>query len=566
MSEATKKAKISSVEDFVDQSRTSGRERSTRRESAVQATDTTEFSNIDSNPFYKVLFNPDLNPTQKKEEAAKLLTFAESAEESKERLAAFVRFKEYLQFQRKRMAQQIIALTDTEAFSELQQVYQEINDALIEFEDRISPLTDIVDAVYTLRMNGVTFDAFREIAEDKEAEELLKKLREEQEEKLNVLNDDLVWLRQENATLKQDKWLFGLGPTKKEAREHIAKNQALMADKQADLEALTLEIEQTPPKPVRETQLEGFLEEKAKLRELLDISSDEHKERQELLVKSAQDFVNKTEQRVSNVLQHFTGMNSQIDRLADANYSMREIYAILNDSTKDALDANQDARENLTKEEPGEGDIQKMQRERSLREVENFVGSLSQSHVDTTSVFADLTSSSHRIKSMKDGNSQQISKTRALHTSGVAGVADQLSTVLQAVSAAALGESSEMARMSLERMNQTTQDLSQKEVIRVALGSKEVNVELGKALEDLEQYGEVIRAATGITREGLQETKRLLGDLEDTARTVHEDVRESIGVAADVAAGKGGTRSGSKSDDSSAKSAIPDPFGFSGSK
>src|SRR5262249_32079953 len=133
-----------------------------------------------------------------------------------------------------------------------------------------------------------------------------------------------------------------------------------------------------------------------------------------------------------------------------------------------------------------------------------------------------------------------ISKTRQLHSSGVAGVADQLSTVLQAVSAAALGESSEMARMSLDRMNTKTQDLSQKEVIRLALGSAETNSEPNKAPAGLEQYGEVIRTATTITREGLKETKDLLGKLEHAAQDVQRDVRESFSVAADVLAGRDG--------------------------
>lgn len=143
---------------------------------------------------------------------------------------------------------------------------------------------------------------------------------------------------------------------------------------------------------------------------------------------------------------------------------------------------NQTKRDELSADADGEGDIQKMERERQLRDLENHISALGQSNVDTTQVFAELTSAGHRIKSMKDGNEQQVSKTRALHTSGVAGVADQLSTVLQAVSSAALGESSEMARMSLERMNETTRNLGQKEVIRVAMGAKEVNSELTKRL------------------------------------------------------------------------------------
>ena len=254
-------------------------------------------------------------------------------------------------------------------------------------------------------------------------------------------------------------------------------------------------------------------------------------------------------------------MDKQINNLLDANFSMREIYAVLNDATKEAHVHNETRRDSLQPTGTEEGELEKMNRERNKRDLENYITSLNASSVDTTSVLAELTNSSHRIKSMKDGNEAQISKTRQLHSSGVAGVADQLSTVLQAVSAAALGESSEMARMSLDRMNTKTQDLSQKEVIRLALGSHETNTELGKALQDLEQYGEVIRTATTITREGLKETKDLLGKLEQSAHDVQRDVKESFAVAADVLAGRGADQPKSGAAEPPKPSgAPPDPF------
>ena len=562
MSESSKRAKskVKSVQEFIDESRlrdTRAQQKSKGQISEKQSSK--EFTDIETNPFYKILFNPDLTPLEKKEETAKVLTFAETNEESKANLQSFVKFKEYLQFQRKRMAQQIIDLTDTEAFSELQGVYKDITNALMEFEKKVAPLTDIVDAVYTLRMNGVTFDVFREIAEDKEEEERLRLLREEQEKELAKLEGMIAGSAAEIAVLKQDRLLFGLGPITQSSREKIAKQEQVIEDAYIELENLHKRIAETPKAPIQDSELIDFVHEKAKLRELLDISSEEHKERQNQLVQSAQDFINKTDGRVGGVLDHLNGMNGQLDRLSEANYTMREVYAVLNDASKDSMVRNQSIRENFKEEKEGEGDIERMERERNVRDIENYISSLSQSHVDTTGVFADLTSSSHRIMSMKDGNSQQISKTRALHTSGVAGIADQLSTVLQAVSAAALGESSEMARLSLERMNRTTQDLTQKEVIRQALGTKEVNTELGKALEDLEQYGEVIRTATDITRSGLQETQQLLTELEDTARNVQEDVRESIGVAAEVVGGRHGASV--ETEESVEESSVPDPFG-----
>ncbi|MFT6658509.1 MAG: hypothetical protein ACJAZW_001670 [Maritalea sp.] len=549
-----KKKKLESIDDFVSASQTQKTAKSEKQATSA-ATDVGEFADIAANSFFKILLNSELSAVEKQKAVAKELSFAKNKEQAKQSLEEFNKMKEYLQHERKRMAREIISLTDTEAFSELKDVYEDINTALMDFENRISPLTNIVDAVYTLRMNGVTFDIFNEIAKDKEAEEQrMIKLRELGQE-LFDLENSIKEARISNNMLREEKSFFGFGGIKEAARQQIAENNANLDDYYVRMQNLNNEIEALSVETARDSEFAEYAEEKARLRELLDISSEEHKSRQEGLIAAATGFIDTTETRVASVLTHFNGMNNQIERLGDANYTMREIYAILNDATDKAGTANQAKRDELSTDADGEGDIQKMERERQLRDLENHISALGQSNVDTTQVFAELTSAGHRIKSMKDGNEQQVSKTRALHTSGVAGVADQLSTVLQAVSSAALGESSEMARMSLERMNETTRSLGQKEVIRVALGTKEVNSELSKALADLEQYGDVINTATSITREGLSETKRLLGELEETANSVQKDIKKSTGVAADVAAGESDMPT-----PEAAKSTAPNPF------
>lgn len=556
--------KKSDIDELMEQAKATSRRQGTSSKDSAKKEDapfSAKFTKMDENTFYKVMFNNETGPEEKMAQITKALTFSENKEDAKAKLEEFTKFKEYLQYERKRMAQQIIDLTDTEAFSELKEVYDQLNTALIDFEDKINPLTDTVDAVYELRMNGVTFDAFREITNDKEEEKRIAALRAEQEEQLSKLEDDISILNDSIAVWGEDKAFFGLGGVKQYARENIAKAQIQLEARDADLSDLIAKMEDESQYALPTSQLdEKFVESKKKLRELLDISSDDHKKRQSDLVQAAQHFVNTTEARVSGISSHFEGMDKQIENLMDANYSMREIYAILNDSTKEAHKDNENFRDTLQPAANEESEIQKMSREREKRDLENYISSLNASSVDTTTVFAELTNAGHRIKSMKDGNDQQITKTRQIHSSGVAGVADQLSTVLQAVSAAALGESSEMARMSLERMNEKTTDLSQKEVIRIALGTHEQNSELIKALEGLEQYGEVIRTATSITREGLEETKELLGNLEATAKEVHEDVKDSISIAAEVVAGESVSPSDEDQAEGESDSDAPNPF------
>lgn len=54
------------------------------------------------------------------------------------------------------MSKQRIEMTDTGTFSELQKVYGDFNNDLNDFINKIKPLTDITDALYTLRKNGET--------------------------------------------------------------------------------------------------------------------------------------------------------------------------------------------------------------------------------------------------------------------------------------------------------------------------------------------------------------------------------------------------------------------------
>ncbi len=567
MSDAStpKAKKITTAQEFVSQNA------QTRQTEVAKAKDEPSgaersFAAIQDNTFYKIMLDEGLAPQDKLARVTQALTFTDDRSEARENLNEFNSFKEYLQFERKRMAQEIIALTDTEAFGELKDVFEQINTALLTFEDQIAPLTDIVDAVYTLRMNGVTYDIFEELLRERELEKERTTKKADLKQTLSQLESKVRGLKTDNGMLREDKGFFGLGGTKKSALEKIAANDALIDEHTDAMQSLLDEIKILETQGPANSEFAEFAAEKEKLRELLDITSDEHKARQEALVGSAQDFIDTTENRVSSVLGHFTKMNGQIDNLDEANFTMRSMYAILSDATKQVDGANETRRQQIRSAiDAAESDLERLGQERLERDINDYISNLGRSNVDTTSVLAELTASGHRIHSMKDANAQQVAKTRQLHTSGVAGVADQLSTVLQAVSAAALGESSEAAKMSLERMNRTTSELGQREVIRVALGTKEINQDLTNALSELSEYGETIKAATHITREGLTETKDLLAQIERQTAETQAAVKESLSVAADVAGGKGGTRNPSPADvaqEAEERNAPPNPFGL----
>ena len=213
---------------------------------------------------------------------------------------------------------------------------------------------------------------------------------------------------------------------------------------------------------------------------------------------------------------------------------MRNVYAVISEAVEEAEAENTNVRDSLMSESDDESNIAKMNRENKKMAVEDHVTALTAAKVDTLGTFSDLTAESYRIKSMKDSNNSQVAKTRSLNSKGVSGVASRLSTVLQGVSMAALSESSEVATMTLERMNDQTNRITQKEALKNAMGISRENDALVKAIEELESYGKIARAATDISREGYQEMKENLAELEKTARDVSDAVKEAVAVGADV--------------------------------
>ena len=113
-----------------------------------------------------------------------------------------------------------------------------------------------------------------------------------------------------------------------------------------------------------------------------------------------------------------------------------------------------------------------------------------------------------------------------------------------------------MAKDTLQQMAENTNKVAQKESIRIAMGIEEQNEDLKKAIDDLGAYGEVVRAATNITREGQTDMRSKLDELKKLATEVQGDVHEAIAVNADVSAQPAGSPAAKPAQ----PSATPSPF------
>lgn len=163
------------------------------------------FAQIQSNAFFSILLSGDVSPEERRRAFAQYMTATLNKEQDRARVKEFELFKEWLASQATALAQQIISLTNTETFAELQSVIKDLNEALLNYEDQIGPLMDLVDSVYQLRTNGLVIDAFREIKEDREREEQQRQQLADIHSNLNDTTDDMARKRRRIIELGEQK-------------------------------------------------------------------------------------------------------------------------------------------------------------------------------------------------------------------------------------------------------------------------------------------------------------------------------------------------------------------------
>ena len=499
------------------------------------------------NPFHAAVFCNE-EPEVVKELVASRLSYdvALDQAENRARLADFEHFRAWLMQQRKDLAQQIIRLTDTDAFSELKAVFDEMNRGMLDFERQLQPLTDLLDAVYRLRTasGGEIVDVLQEIQEDQEADLRNRARKKGMAEEQQRLRGRIKSLRHEIDLCRGDRAWLGIGGIKARAQRRIEELEGEIEKIEQKIVELQGEID--APDPVRESRFEAFAADKAKLRQLLDIGSDEHRRRQESLVEAANHFVDMAQERVQKVLSHLEGINRSVERLGEGNARLREVYAVISEAVHDAETRNLELRDSLSDSPEDETSIANLKRTNAKLAVEDHITTLVNAKADTIETFGDLTAESYRIKTIRDSNYNQVARTRALSTKGVAGIAGRLSTVLQGVSTAALGESSAIAKQTLARMNEQTTRFSHKEALKNAMSVQADNTAIAQAIEELEGYAKVARAATEISRDGLEDMRTNLSRLEHTLEDVSEAVREAVAASADVLSERRGEADGSR--------------------
>jgi hypothetical protein len=498
---------------------------------------------ITENPFYNVLFAADKSLAEKQTAVTEMMTSTLDSKQDRARVKAYDDFREWLSAQQTTLAEQVISLSNVDSMAELQSVLKEMNMDLLSFEEKMNPIMEIIESIHYLRTNDLIGDTFKEIKEDQEREEGIRQEIHDKKSDIVRMKREIDELKDKKAQASTERSYFGLGGLTKTAVAAVDRADEDIADKTKEINAIETEIsslnESLAPQGIDESEVALH---KARLRELVDMSKEENRDRIIQLRDSASKFISTARDRTGSLRGQFEQLSGQIGGVEDSNQNMLKVYAVLNEGMKDAAEKNSAIRQDLDVQDEDESMVQKMTREEQLRSLDTHVGHLSRSQGETMAAYGDLNQQAIRVHTMRSSTDQQIDTARQINTQGVAATADRLATVLTAVSAAALGEASAAAQDTLGRMRQSTNDISSREVIRVAMGVSGINDQLETVFQELEEIREVQQAATGIVRNGMTEMTERMQQLKETAALAKEDLNNHI-ASASMAAGEAGDSS-----------------------
>lgn len=494
----------------------------------------TPHADIQENSFFKVIFSDSLSLEDKIKEVTQALEFTNNKEEDRISIKEFDAFKEYLQSISEEMSKQRIQMTDTEVFAELQRVYADFNNDLNDFIEQVTPLTEITDALYSLRQSGETRNVLAQIKADKEWEFEADEQQVKLTETIASIEERIDNLTTYNFKLAQNKSFFGFGQIKPDSKAQILSNEALIKKLEAEIKINKVELENLTQAIQERDALQSQSFEMLKLRELLDLTSEEHSLRQAGMVQSALKFVTEGKERFGAIRNHLDKMVNQIEGLGDNNGNMIQIFAVMNEATKKAENLHRERRQALESVCVSDSLVEKMKHDDECRNLDEHIDTVATATVDTMQTYGELTTEAIKIRNMQAATKKQVESARAMHSRGIASVASQLSVVVTAVNSAAINEAQSMASSTLSEMAKVTNDIAKKEAVRIATGRDEINYELENMLKELAEFGDTQREATEITRSALESMRANLEEIEKLAKDVQHDTDDFVAVAGDV--------------------------------
>lgn len=518
-----------------------------------------------TNVFAQIMLNPSISPEVKRDEMVKALTFSKEStkEENRAKLESFEIFKEYLQEQRKLLNREGIKLQDTEAFAELQTVIDEMTKSSLEFQERVKPLIDVLNAVFQIRKSDKITDVYKEIQNDKAWQAEQTSILEALKAELNQHHERASALEREKVRLTEDKSFLGLGPVRRSARERIAEIETIDQVEVASLVGQLIgkiEQQRSVIESGRNSENPELLAQKAVLKNFLDLTKDENRERQAALISAAVNYVDTSDSRLKSVLGTLNRLSKHAEVVGDTNGMLKNVHLIMDESLKSVTEKNAEIKKELVSGPADESAIARMTRTEKLNELNEYITLTDDGAVDIANSIGGLTKHAVQIQAYKDTLRNESGSTKRLHLEGVSQMGEQLMSVISAISAAATSESRSMAANNFAKMAEQNQTIISQEVVRNATNIELEAEQIAKLVGELQDYGEVLNASSEIANQGYGRMRETVDAIRKVSGSVQGAIDGLLADRAEAGIANGGENEAPVQDQKASDPGFVNPF------
>ena len=490
-----------------------------------------EFASIKSSPVFQAIYSPEIKPEDKPSALAALLLKPQTEAEARATLKEFQAVKEFTAAKRVELAEAMIRSQQSDTQVELQNTIKFLNDGMLQFETLLKPCTEVIDAIYNLSLKDKAYDAYKEITRDKALEDEVAGKRKDISDKVTSAGNKLATVSADlNRLVSEKNWI---GMRKASQADIDAKNQEI-GDIQKELDDYKNELTALGTGNAVTSELDpDLLESKAAIAKFLNLSNDDVKEQQEELFKSALNFIKTNTDRVGNMRKLLAKDEENILKMVDAGEMLGIIYTGVSDACHLTSEQLKTIRVDLL---PKEGEqlteTEKKLRASKLKFIDNYIAEFEKDKTTTMQAAGKVTELQEKLDNLKKGNSEGSELTRVLHTDAIAEVSEGLVATLTSLSTSAIGQSAEVAKANLRRMNALTNSTAQKDSIRNAMGEERRVIEAKETIDSLKSWTDVVNTRGTILKGTFGRLKETLAELQ----TVSDDAKVARDAAASVAA------------------------------
>ncbi len=579
MSTATMKPKLS--ERFTETVAPAARTEERAATAALAKAKVTErFAEIEANPFFKLLINPELTPEEQKELLAKAAAYDPeiSPQENLKRKEQIALTADYLNELLGQTSEKVMVLQRGDGMTLLYDVYKGVAEEILKWNKLIEPQRERLAAFAVLRDKGIALNVFGEIASDIEAkekweaekarkdEELVAKKRAEMEkardaaDSVRDIDRDILFAKEENAEYGNQRTFF-TGKVKKSAQIEIDKNNVRieeMEKKKSELLSSTsvietavasidaeIEANRATTFAPADTQFPEYQKEKEVVTTFLKTAeSDPNALRREFdaIIDSGVSLIKNTKTSLDKAVVDLDKALMSASELETANDFISGKFEVIGDALKEAGKADLVVSKSLEEvPAPAEGEedrveteSEKRARDRLRESVNDHIGQIISLGKSVGTSIAHTESNNTVIRGTilsTDQARQQALETRGSTVSSTAFHATStMITLNQAVST----EGAQTVKNLLAGLNEKNNETMKQIFTQAAQGIAQTNQDLVKIVERMTDMTSSVEGFAADIQMGLKETLDRLADQKVAAAESADAIGKTKAAAAEA--------------------------------